>query len=434
MPISSGLNNEKIRVGIVLPEDNIHEITLSWASGVDIKTDVAGLQKSNECSLQIASNQIRIITETHEYLVPSLKLSCQDDVEKLSTAFGIHVDPVIAGRGFHWEKRIEVDLPGELRISNENGHFKLINTLDVEAYVACVATSEMGSEAPADLLAAQTVVARCWSLAMVEAKHLAEGYDVCNDDCCQRYQGTSFLTPHSLKAAIDTRSEVLVYENKVIDARYSKNCGGMVEAYDTVWEGGEVPYLIPLWDAPEQKPGFAVENFAEHFDYHAAYCSSRRFENVNLAGMLGKVDVSGSYYRWEQQMNKDDLLSNLKKYTGLAWKQIDDIEIMERGPSSRIKYLFLKGIDQNGESVRQMVKSEYGIRQMFSDSFLYSSAFVIKNAATLKDDDHVILQGLGWGHGVGLCQMGALGMALDNITYRDILRHYYPGTTFTTLK
>lgn len=340
---------------------------------------------------------------------------------------------MVAGRGFHWEKRIAVDLPGKLDVSKQDGFLKVINSVDVEAYVACVATSEMGSEAPSDLLAAQTVVARCWSLALAEAKHLTDGYDVCNDDCCQRYQGTTYLTDHSLNAAIETRGEVLVYDNEVIDARYSKNCGGMVEAYDTVWEGDKVPYLIPLWDAPDQKPGFAVDDFESHYAYDKAYCSSKRFENVNLAGMLGKVDVSGSYSRWEQTMTKTDILKNLKKYTGLIWLSIDDIRIMERGPSARIKYLFLVGTDENGNTAEQMVKSEYGIRQMFSDSFLYSSAFVIKNAETVADDDHVVLKGVGWGHGVGLCQMGALGMALDNIGYQNILKHYYPGTRLTSL-
>ena len=432
MPISSGLNSETIRVGIILPEDNIQNITLSWDATLDVVSSFPGLETSQTLSLSVAEGKLHL-KGYDTALLSTLTLTCPDDVETLSTSYGFHIDPVVAGRGFHWEKRIQVDIPGQLSISVVNNQLKVINHVNVEAYVACVATSEMGSEAPADLLAAQTVVARCWSLALAEAKHLSDGFDVCNDDCCQRYQGTSFLTEHSLRAAIDTRGEVLVYDQRVIDARYSKNCGGMVEAYDTVWEGGPVPYLIPLWDAPEQKTGFAVDSFSEHFAYDDAYCASKRFQNVNLAGMLGKVDVSGSYYRWEQVMSKADILKNLKKYTGLIWKQIDDIEIMERGPSSRIKYLFLRGLDANDESVKQMVKSEYGIRQMFSDSFLYSSAFIIKNADTLKEDEHVILQGLGWGHGVGLCQMGALGMALDNINYKDILIHYYPGTEFTTL-
>ncbi len=106
---------------------------------------------------------------------------------------------------------------------------------------------------------------------------------------------------------------------------------------------------------------------------------------------------------------------------------------MERGPSARIKYLFMDGLDVQGSPCEQVVRSEYGIRQMFSESFLYSSAFIILNQDTLRQDEFVHLNGVGWGHGVGLCQMGALGMALENIGYADILKHYYPGTTLTQL-
>ena len=434
MPISSGLNSEIIRVGIVLPEDKIQEITISWSPELELETNIPALQAVQSISLFVENAVISFKNLPNISSHTALSLSCSDQVEALSTKYGFHIDSVVAGRGFHWEKRIEVDLPGKLDISIQDGFLKVINFVDVEAYVACVATSEMGSEAPVDLLAAQTVVARCWSLALAEAKHLSDGYDVCNDDCCQRYQGTTYLTDHSLRAAIKTAGEVLVYEDRVIDARYSKNCGGMVEAYDTVWEGGQVPYLIPLWDAPEQKAGYAVDDLEKHYAYNEAYCSSKRFEGVNLAGMLGKVDVSGSYYRWEQLLTKVDILKNLKKYTGLTWTSLDDIRIMERGPSSRIKHLFLVGLDKQGNVAEQMVKSEYGIRQMFSDSFLYSSAFTIKNADTLKRDDHIVLRGVGWGHGVGLCQMGALGMALDDIGYKDILKHYYPGTQLATLR
>ncbi|NQV30952.1 MAG: SpoIID/LytB domain-containing protein [Candidatus Marinimicrobia bacterium] len=433
MHISSGLNNDVIRVGIVLPEDNIQSVSLSWSSDIEVRGDIPELGTIHQITLTAEAGKIRFESSVSNELHDEITLNCPDDISVLSAKYGLHLEPVIAGRGFHWEKQIAVDLPGELKITVQDGCFKIINAVNIEAYVACVATSEMGAEAPSALLAAQTVVARCWSLALAEAKHMTEGFDVCNDDCCQRYQGTSFLTPHSLKAAMDTRAEVLVYAGKVIDARYSKNCGGMVEAYDTVWAGGVVPYLVPLWDAPVQLPGQAVDNLDQLWTYDEAYCSSKRFESVNLAGMLGKVDVSGSYYRWEQMLSKSDLLENLKKYTGLVWNKISGIRIMDRGASGRIKHLFLEGIDGNGNHAEQLVKSEYGIRQMFSKSFLYSSAFIIKNAQTLDQDDHVILKGAGWGHGVGLCQMGALGMALADINYKDILLHYYPGTSFTTL-
>jgi len=433
MPISSGLNSDLIRVGVVLPEDKIRKLSLSWSKDLKVAVDFPDLGTVQSLDLSCDSGKIIISGSGESVKVTELKLHCNDRVESLHPGYGFKVEPVIAGRGFHWEKHITVDLPGELAISVENDHFKLINTLDIEAYVACVATSEMGAEAPAALLAAQTVVARCWSLALAEAKHLSEGFDVCNDDCCQRYQGTTYLTDHSLKAALETRGEVLTYDARVIDARYSKNCGGMVEDYQTVWGGEKVPYLIPLWDGPEQRPGVAADNFDDLWEYDEAYCSAKRFESVDLTAMLGKVDESGTYYRWEKVIDKQLILENLKKYHGETWHQLDGIRIMERGPSARIKYLYLVGITENGSHVEQRVESEYGIRRMFSESFLYSSAFVIQNEDTLKTDAAIVLKGVGWGHGVGLCQMGALGMALDNIDYKKILAHYYPGTLFTRL-
>ena len=433
MPISSGLNNDQIRVGVVLPEDKIKQLCISWTPQLDVSGNLPDPNSNQTLELTVESDSIRVNGSTSGPLVGELTIACDDQVSSISPEYGFHLEPVIAGRGFHWEKQICVDLPGKLVITVQDGQLKVINTLDVETYVACVATSEMGADAPTDLLAAQTVVARCWSMALAEAKHLKEGFDVCNDDCCQRYQGTTYLTKYSHQAAMDTSGEVLVYENRVIDARYSKNCGGMVEAYETVWPGGKVPYLIPLWDAPKQRAGHAVDNFEDLWNYRDSYCSSKRFESVDLATMLGKVDVSGKYYRWEHTISKSDILKNLQKYADQDWSKITDIRIIERGPSSRIKYLFLDGIDKAGQLVQQMVKSEYGIRRMFSDSFLYSSAFVIKNASTLNNDENIILRGVGWGHGVGLCQMGALGMALDRIEYKDILAHYYPGTTFTKI-
>lgn len=431
MHISSGLNSDLIRVGIILPEDDIKTVTLKWDPSLDVKCPSEISLENQNLTLSAETDAIAVSGSKQTF--NELKLTCPDQVESLQTKYGIEVDPVIAGRGFHWEKKIPVHLPGTITISVENGCFKLINTLDVEAYVACVATSEMGSEAPAHLLAAQTVVARCWSLALAEAKHLKAGFDVCNDDCCQRYQGTTYLTAHSLQAAVDTRGEVLTYGHAVIDARYSKNCGGMAEDYDTVWEGGKVPYLVHFWDGPDALDGLAVDDFERLWNYDNAYCSSKRFESVDLAGMLGKVDVSGSYYRWEHRINKTILLENLKKYYDLSWSKITGLRIGERGASTRAKFVFLEGLDSDGLVVEQKLVSEYGIRQMLSESFLYSSAFMVKNAGTIEADDHIALRGVGWGHGVGLCQMGALGMALEGIHYREILSHYYPGTILENL-
>lgn len=433
MPISTGLNSRTIRIGIILPEDKTRRVNLSWSPNLSVASSYDFDDHITRISLEIENGKFRLNLGSDDILVDDFMLASGDKLAGLSAEHGVCVDSVVAGRGFHWEKQIQPILPGRLLFTIVNDAILLINEVSVESYVACVATSEMGAAAPDALLAAQTIVARCWALASVERKHADLNFDVCNDDCCQRYQGTTYLTDHSLQAAIATENEVLVYDNAVIDARYSKNCGGIVEDYTTVWGEPKVPYLIPLWDGPNHPEGFAEQDIEPLLGYQDAYCSATRFENVDLAGMLGKVDESGSYYRWKKAVQKQDILNNLKRYFNHDWIELFEIIVLKRGPSGRISHLRLAGENEFGDQVTFDLRREYDIRRTFSESFLYSSAFVIDNLATLEDDDVVELRGAGWGHGVGMCQMGALGMALDGIPYGDILRHYYPGTTLKNL-
>ncbi|MCF7800460.1 MAG: SpoIID/LytB domain-containing protein [Candidatus Marinimicrobia bacterium] len=433
MPISTGLNSRTIRIGIILPEDKTRRVKLSWPADLAVASSHDFDDHITQIALEIEDGKFRLNLESEQVVVDDFMLASGDNLAGLSAEHGVCVDSVVAGRGFHWEKQIQPILPGRLLFSIVDDAILLINELSVESYVACVATSEMGAAAPDALLAAQTIVARCWALASVERKHADLHFDVCNDDCCQRYQGTTYLTDHSLQAAIATENQVLVYENSVIDARYSKNCGGIVEDYTTVWGEPPVPYLIPLWDGPNHPEGFAQHDLEPLLAYQDAYCSATRFQDVDLPAMLGKVDETGSYYRWEVAVEKRVILNNLKRNFNHDWAELFEILVLKRGASGRISHLRLAGENQFGDQVTFDLRSEYNIRRTFSESFLYSSAFVIENLASLEEDDAAELRGAGWGHGVGMCQMGALGMALDGIPYQDILSHYYPGTTLKNL-
>lgn len=436
MPISTGLNSDRIRVGIILPEDKITNLRLRWSHDLNPDTTQINLSSTIELKMEI-TDQGQLFVQTPNsstQIEGEFVLSTEDEVKVLKQGFGIQVEPVVAGRGFHWERKLSVDLPGTLIVSVVDGYLLLINELDVESYVACVATSEMGAEAPEALLAAQTVVARCWALALVEKKHMRAGFDVCNDDCCQRYQGTTFLTDYALKAAVNTFAEVLVFEDQVIDARYSKNCGGIVERYEAVWEGEPLPYLVDFVDADPSLEHEPLEDFESLWSFDHAYCSSHRFRDVNLSEMLGKVDVSGSYYRWKVEVPKSLLLDKLRRHMKKDWQALTNIQILKRGSSYRIAKMILVGETLAGEMEKVLLSSEYQIRQIFSESFLYSSAFVIDNLDQIAESDTLQLRGAGWGHGVGLCQMGALGMALEGLDYRTILLHYYPNTTIRKLQ
>lgn len=433
MPISTGLNSSRIRVGIILRDDRQSSVVLQWtageviASSVDLPRDVTMMTLCADDGLV----EVRTSKGVQRERVVSLRVA--DDVSGLQAGDGIGVDPVRTGRGFHWQKDIGVTLPGEVSVGAHDSCLQMINTVDVESYVACVATSEMGADAPNELLAAQTIVARCWALALVEQKHRSEGFDVCNDDCCQRYQGTTYVSPHSVNAARDTAGEVLVYQDAVIDARYSKNCGGLVEDYTTVWDSEPVPYLVPLWDAPSSPGEPHFGHFAEYYNFGEAYCAPTRFAGVDLQGMLGKVDVSGDYYRWRKKLPEETLLRNLEAYHQAEWSSVDSVDIGERGASARISSLIVKGKDRDGKRSQIQIRGEYSIRRAFSESFLYSSAFEVLNLASLATDGVIELRGCGWGHGVGLCQMGALGMALNGRSVREIVEHYYPGAELRVL-
>lgn len=435
MSISTGLDRYYLRIGIVLPEDAIDSVTLTWKEnehpvqpfGADVKGVTLTVINENIFSIK-DSNGKEMGTAA------ALEVAAPDDLDVLTPGFGMAVSPVVAGRGFHWEKHIDVTLPGKVQITVREGHLLVVNQVSVESYVVCVATSEMGAKAPADLLAAQTVVARCYVLASVEKKFEHLGIDFCNDDSSQRYQGTTYLTDFAIEAARRTENEVVVYENKVIDARYSKNCGGVMEEFDFIWGGKPEPYFVPKWDGPEQLPGFADDDLENMFAYEDAYCSHNRFENVDLLGMLGKVDVAGSYHRWEMKIEKAEILRTLKKFRDVEWTKLLDVEPLERGKSGRLARLRLTGINGSGVEEEQIIKTDYNIRQIMSESFLFSSGFVVLNSDTVRDDDFVHVKGLGWGHGAGMCQMGALGMALAGISYKDILEHYYPGTELKVIK
>jgi stage II sporulation protein D len=427
MPISTGLNKSTISVGIILPEDNIKAIVLQWVHDLGVKCDVDNLS-CRKTIIDVHQDSLHVDGKPFDGI---FHISSSDKLREIKPKLGIKITPVIAGRGFHWQKRIDAIFPGFLEIKIQNGNLMVINELSIESYVACVATSEMGAKAPINLLAAQTIVARCWALAFIEKKHIDLGFDVCNDDCCQRYQGTTYLTEYSLNAAIMTENEVVVFNNEVIDARYSKNCGAVSEAADKVWDIEPIPYLIVQNDRRKQ-----TKNNDESFDdillINDAYCASSRFENINLSTMLGHVDKSNEYYRWTAHCLKSDILDAINNDFSLGWDKLLNFNILNRGKSGRITKLELV-CESNAVRQTFVLHSEYDIRKYLHTSFLYSSAFKLKNKDTVLNDDAFILEGAGWGHGVGLCQMGALGMALDGIHYHDILLHYFPNTAITKL-
>ncbi len=294
----------------------------------------------------------------------------------------------------------------------------------------------MGAACPEALIEAQTIAARSWMLANVEQKHVHLGMDVCNDDCCQRYQGSTFLTEQSVKGALNTFGQVLIHDETICDGRYSKSCGGVMESFDTIWGGKPLEYLQVKADAedgpPEwQKPLSDETNFEKWINSSPkTFCSPAVIPEENLTKYLGSVDEQSQYFRWHEEITQQEMTANINRHHEIQASAVKEIKINKRGGSGRVNSLSIYYLDQRNTLQTLNITDEFGIRQTLHKNFLYSSAFLI----TLHDEDEngiparFELRGAGWGHGVGLCQIGALGMSLKGYSAEKIVMHYYPGS------
>ena len=420
-------NKEPImNIGLVLPEDNQSHISMTLNGtnfGISINSVV---QKKIEASLDI------ILQNNKMYLNGSQceKIIIKNGQREITN--NINLNPIIAGRGFHWQKKIDIKVVGDIIIEVINQSLFVVNKIHLEDYLMCVATSEMGGECPPSLLEAQTIVARSWILAAQEKKHKKLGLDACNDDCCQRYQGISNINDHSIKATRNTKGIVIMHDNTICDARYSKSCGGRTEKGENVWEIDHRPYLESTTDS-EYNDQIDLSNEKSFRQWliseSSSYCSPRFIKEKNLNKYLGNVDEKGEYHRWEVSYTNDELIKIIFDKSGKKFSRITEIVIKKRGVSGRILYLDVLGKNIKREELLLSIKSEYEIRRILHPKFLYSSAFIIEsNLNHNNDSNDFTLKGAGWGHGVGLCQIGALGMSIAGKKTDEIIFHYYQQT------
>ena len=344
---------------------------------------------------------------------------------------------LLIGDGFHWESVVEARLPGEVvpfepQIDAEaDRNVTLINILPVESYLECVVGSEMNPKAPIEFLKAHAVISRSWALGIVEDNHRYEGhrfvneeesligwddnsghrgFHVCSDDHCQRYQGVQEISPEALRAIRETAGEVLTdsYGN-IIDARFSKCCGGKTELFSTCWQPIEV---------------CGIESFEDPWCDLSSLSVGERKDL--LSAILKDYDMAteGYGFRWTAEISKIEVGENLFRHFGRSVGKVIGLEPLHRGPSGRIDLLRIRG----SEGCLVLGK-ELWIRRLLSKSHLYSSAFDIEDAG-----DSFILKGRGWGHGAGLCQIGAANMAAHGHDYKSILSFYYPKTELSSSK
>lgn len=308
---------------------------------------------------------------------------------------------VVIGIDFHWQQKRTLKFAGGLKFIVEGDCITAVNCIGMENYLLSVISSEMKSSSSLELLKAHAVISRSWLLARMEERKSGGAaphreFDVCADDHCQRYQGLAMAVGESVRRAIDqTWGQVLRYRGALCDTRYSKCCGGRTELYSTCWEDKDFPYLQSVEDR---------------------FCDCEHSEI--LPQVLNDYDMrTMDFHDWTVKYSREELSTLVHRRTGVDYGEILSLEPVERGPSGRIKYLRI-----NGTKHSAVIGKELAIRRALSETHLKSSAFEVT-----VDGDFFVLRGRGWGHGVGLCQIGAAVMASEGYDYIQILSHYYVG-------
>ena len=341
---------------------------------------------------------------------------------------GVLLHDVQIGIGFHWDRTEDQLFEGTMEIrDNGDGTKTAINTLDVEDYLTSVITSEMAATSNIELLKAHAVISRSWVLRPMwgETASLKDasgegwcdtpdrhvvwyerdthvGYDVCADDHCQRYEGITRRDEHPeaakrVKEAVNaTRGVVLVDptdNDAICDTRFYKCCGGRTEEFETAWAPRHYRYLLSV---------------------ECPYCNTK--DARVLSQVLNNYDrETQDFYRWTVRYTAEELAAIIREKSGIDFGEIEALRPVKRGPSGRIYELEIVGSKH-----KMIVGKELEIRKWLSKTCLYSSAFEVE-----REETDFVLRGKGWGHGVGLCQIGAAVMADKGYTYEQILAYYY---------
>lgn len=369
---------------------------------------------------------------------------------------------VTIGVNFHWERKETQTFLGTLRFVVESDKIVAINELPVEKYLESVISSEMSATSSLELLKAHAVISRSWLLAqMKKRREVAESgnnffsftkkedtlirwydredhtlFDVCADDHCQRYQGiTKETSPHVAEAIRQTKGQILMDGDEICDARFSKCCGGITEEFQYCWEDTPKTYLTAVRDialgVEHTLPNLTNEEEAEKWIRFnpPAFCNTQ--DKKILSEVLNDYDQETvNFYRWKETLSQEKLQQLIADKLKMELGAILDMKAVERGKSGRISKLQIIGTEKTFT-----IGKELEIRRTLSDSHLLSSAFVVDKYD--KDEQGVPqrfeLIGAGWGHGVGLCQIGAAVMGEQGYHYDAILLHYYQGAEIKKL-
>ena len=437
------LSEPIIHVGIVSAEQI--EFVLNGIFVDKNKTEFSGRQVA-----KLESGKIRY----NDLLYDELNL------EPLASDASFDLIDVVIGINFHWERKENQRFNGSLKLIIENEQLTAINRVGVEDYLTSVISSEMSATASDELLKAHAVISRSWLLHPIQRlaasgkqqavktqtefktinsqlstvnytkwyeRDAHTNFDVCADDHCQRYQGITRASTEAVRKAIEaTRGEVLWADGEICDARFSKSCGGASETFENCWAPEHYSYLTKVIDNPTAPEGFeqdlTIEANAESWIRQSpeAFCNTT--DKKVLAQVLNNYDQETTdFYRWKVEYTQAEISELLMRRSGIDFGKIVDLIPVKRGESARLIELKIVGTKQT-----ITVGKELEIRKWLSNSHLYSSAFVIDKFDLINGiPQKFVLTGAGWGHGVGLCQIGAAVMGEKGYLYNEILMHYF---------
>ena len=400
-------------------------------------------------------NQIKLVNAEQEHVFEAPA----DFIPLNPAGTSLVLHGVTIGVDFHWERKEDQVFRGSLRLIAEGDKITAVNIVSVEDYLISVISSEMKATSSEEFLKAHAVTSRSWLLAQISKSQSLkspgkkynsftstgeeiikwydredhENFDVCADDHCQRYQGiTRASAPAVVKVINDTYGEVLTYGGAICDARYYKCCGGVTEIFENTWEPENHPYLQGLIDNPRPPQRFNTDLSDEKnarewiLGFPDAFCNTS--DKQVLSQVLNDYDQeTNDFFRWKVVYTQEELGSLVRERSGIDFGIIAGFTPLERGPSGRISRLRIEGSKKS-----LIIGKELEIRKTLSKSHLYSSCFVVDRE---EDSDGIrfVLHGAGWGHGVGLCQIGAAMMGARGSSYRDILMHYFRGAGFEKL-
>ena len=433
-----------ISVGILVGKSIKFELHGDF-SVLGFKDNFSGIytaeMKDNEITCKSSKQEIKVNDKIE--FIPS---------DPISESFLLR--DVIIGNKFHWERKEKQRFIYSLLLQKSGNEIAAINHIPLERYLTSVISSEMSAKSSIELLKAQAVIARSWVLAQIQKskKLIAERethetslefkdelirwydredhklFDVCADDHCQRFQGvTKIISDAAFNAVEQTKGIALLSNSKMCDARYSKCCGGLTESFENVWEPVKHPYLISVVDYKFEPENFNLDFSDEENSKKWISGNPHSFCNTSDRKILSHILVdydreTKDFFRWKVEYSQEELSALLKEKSGVDFGEIIDLIPVERGDSSRIVKLKIVGTKKT-----LSVGKELEIRRFLSKTHLYSSAFIVKKIGK-NIPEKFIIHGAGWGHGVGLCQIGAAVMAEKGYNFDEILLHYFKNS------